>query len=106
MWGNQVSPRPRPLPDPPPLGEGTARAVPQRGEAGRHTAVRRALPRVNLATGAARDPAAVLFPTAAPQAVRRAAAARRFSSSMLCSRMRNFCTLPVTVIGKLSTNLT
>jgi hypothetical protein len=29
----------------------------------------------------------------------------RPSSSIICSRMMNFCTLPVTVIGKASTNL-
>ena len=29
----------------------------------------------------------------------------RQSSSIICSRMMNFCTLPVTVIGKASTNL-
>ena len=35
-----------------------------------------------------------------------AAAVSRPSSLMLCSRMMNFWTLPVTVVGKASTNLT
>ena len=41
-----------------------------------------------------------------PQAILTAAALPRPSSLTLCSRMRNFWTLPVTVMGKASTNLT
>ena len=40
------------------------------------------------------------------QAVRAAATSCRPSSAIACSRIRNFWTLPVTVIGKASTSLT
>ena len=54
----------------------------------------------------ARRPLALTPPGDQRQAIFMAAAFSRPSSLMLSSRMRNFCTLPVTVIGNASTNFT
>ena len=81
-------------------------AVPRNAGLGRPPQRLRHEMRVNVDRPHDLSPLAPVALQAARQAILTAAACSRPSSTTLSWRIRNFCTLPVTVIGKPSTNFT